>query len=299
MEVQQATKPGLYIGIEGINGCGKTEMVRRIRQYLVNMEIPVSTTRQPGGSVFGGALRAVMENIFTRPDDKLATLFCMAADRAENTASIMPKLDAGQWIISDRCAMSTYVYQEYEGTDIDLIDAVNCITSYRIPDYVFWIDVDPALSLERIKEQEKLEGRKKKISQPQTLEEVTKLAGLYQKHYFEGSGGHKFVYVPNPNKVWSIETTFNYIRKKLDKIVYEWKGYASQTFTETETINGKAGYVLDRVEWIEKKATYKNVLTGESHSVGWENPASFTAGIAAGITPLSIDWARSSETETE
>ena len=211
---------GLYGAIEGINGAGKSRLTARIRKYLSEeLGIPCFQTRQIGGSVYGGALRQVLENEATRPQDNIAMLLAAASDRAENTAIVKSKIASGMWAISDRCELSMFVHQEHEGVNEDIIELTNLIASHVSPDFIFWIDVDLELAIQRV---ENRDGSLKKFSSAKSIQEAHELRALYYKHWILDTDG-RIIYVPNPTSLWSEEATFGFIKIELDRIIKRWK----------------------------------------------------------------------------
>lgn len=208
---------GLYIAFEGINGCGKSSQTWKARQYLNELGIPCHRTRQIGGSAYGGALRQIMENESLRPQDGMAKTLAMASDRAENTAQVKKHLAEGKWVVSDRSELTMLVYQEHEGMNPDILDLVNTLCAHVSPDVTFFIDVDPSLALERTA---KRDGANFKFSSPESLEQAQLLRGLYIQHWLFNK---RILYVPNPNRVWTEEGTFRFIKQHLDRIVREWQ----------------------------------------------------------------------------
>ena len=111
---------GRLIVLEGIDGCGKTTQINHLLNWLPKSglmpeDAKLYATREPGGTSLGNALRDLLLN---PPGEKapepLTELLLYAADRAQHISQfIQPKLNNGDWIISDRLSGSTLAYQGY------------------------------------------------------------------------------------------------------------------------------------------------------------------------------------------
>jgi dTMP kinase len=139
----------MFITIEGIDGCGKSTQAILLKQAIENLGLKVLLTREPGGSSIGELIRnALLTKVMTNTTEFL--LF--ASDRNEHIESlILPSLEKGIIVISDRFADSSVAYQGYgRGVDIDFIQSVHkFITKGILPDVTILIDVPPEISYER------------------------------------------------------------------------------------------------------------------------------------------------------
>ncbi|MCS7273285.1 MAG: dTMP kinase [Fimbriimonadales bacterium] len=138
-----------FITFEGIEGAGKTTLAQHLAQWLQAQGVPVLLTREPGGSPMGASLRSVLLHATIDP---YTELFLFLADRREHTLRvILPALQAGTWVLCDRYADSTLVYQGYgRGLDLALIRQLNAIaTSGLTPDLTVLIDLPVELALAR------------------------------------------------------------------------------------------------------------------------------------------------------
>jgi dTMP kinase len=117
----------VFISFEGIEGCGKTTQVELLARLLSQRGIPHVVTREPGGTRLGKLIRSILLDPAHNEIDPLTELFLYAADRAQHTAEVIrPALEARQWVICDRFADATTVYQGYSrGQDLNLILQLN------------------------------------------------------------------------------------------------------------------------------------------------------------------------------
>ena len=110
--VANRTQRGKFITFEGLDGCGKSTQLERLAAALREQEIDVMTTREPGGTVIGERIRAVLLDSRTAGLDSHAEMALMFASRAQLIAEvILPALAAGKWVLCDRFTDSTEAYQ--------------------------------------------------------------------------------------------------------------------------------------------------------------------------------------------
>jgi len=143
---------GRYIAFEGLEGCGKSTHVTRLAATLNGI-----TTREPGGTAIGASLRAAMLDTSNTMLSPRAEALMMAADRAQHLEElVIPALNAGTHVVSDRSAYSSLAYQGY-GRLLD-IDELKRFNNWAIagnwPDLVVFIDVPLDTLLERLKKRE-------------------------------------------------------------------------------------------------------------------------------------------------
>jgi len=110
----------VFISFEGIEGCGKTTQVELLAKFLSHRSIHYVVTREPGGTHLGKLIRQMLLDPAHTEMEPLTELFLYAADRAQHIAQVIrPALESHQWLICDRFADATTVYQGY-GRDQDL-----------------------------------------------------------------------------------------------------------------------------------------------------------------------------------
>ncbi|MFZ0409322.1 MAG: dTMP kinase [Cyanobium sp.] len=149
---------GRFLVLEGIDGCGKTTQLDALRQWLPGSGLmpPGSrlvVSREPGGTALGQALRSLLlhppEAASPGPT---AELLLYAADRAQHVeATILPALEAGDWVLCDRFTGSTAAYQGYgRGLSLDLIEQLEAIATGGLrADLTLWLDLPLEQSLQR------------------------------------------------------------------------------------------------------------------------------------------------------
>jgi len=107
---------GKFITLEGGEGAGKSTQARLLAERLKAQGIQVVLTREPGGSAFAEQVRELILGANTADHGALAEALLFSAARADHLErTIRPALEAGQWVICDRFADSTRVYQGVAG----------------------------------------------------------------------------------------------------------------------------------------------------------------------------------------
>jgi len=144
-------KRGKYIVIEGGEGCGKTYQSDLLFQELSKRGVNCFLGREPGGIKSAEEMRQILKH---NPEDisPIGELFGYEFARAEFFDKIViPKLNEGTTIISDRSGYSTLAYQGYAGkVNLNWIKQMNRIATRGIkPDLAFIIDINPEIGLSK------------------------------------------------------------------------------------------------------------------------------------------------------
>ncbi len=136
---------GCFITFEGPDGSGKSTQAGRLADRLRATGLGVLSVREPGGTDTGERIRQLVQH--TPSQESLcaeAETLLFAASRAQLTRQlVLPALAAGTWVVCDRYADSTAVYQGYgRGMDLDAIRAINRMaTADTEPDLTLLVDV--------------------------------------------------------------------------------------------------------------------------------------------------------------
>src|SRR3954470_13770654 len=143
---------GKFITFEGGEGGGKSTQAVRLANKLKSLGIGVLTTREPGGSPGAGGVRHVLLSGPAKPLGPHAEAILFAAARADHLRqTIEPALERGQWVISDRFADSTRIYQGVLGNvDARLIARLEKLTVGELgPDLTIILDIPAEEGLAR------------------------------------------------------------------------------------------------------------------------------------------------------
>jgi dTMP kinase len=139
------TDKGLLISFEGLDGSGKTTQIEALGSWLFDRGISYLATREPGGTQFGEKIR----HLIMHPGeglDPLAEALLFQADRAQHFAKkVLPALDEGKIVITDRCFDSNIVYQGFvKNVGIAYVEELSVVAMRgRIPDLTILLDISP------------------------------------------------------------------------------------------------------------------------------------------------------------
>ena len=145
---------GKFITFEGPEGSGKTTQAKLLIEYLQAQGREALYTREPGGTPTGEAIRGILQHDTAgEPIANECEVLLFAASRAQLVRRvILPALDRGCWVISDRFADSTTVYQGFgRGFAVQDMLTINAFAIGRaVPDKTFLLDVPVDLGLQRL-----------------------------------------------------------------------------------------------------------------------------------------------------
>jgi len=133
----------VFISFEGVDGAGKTTLIREIETRLAASGETVIVTREPGAGPLGKRLREIL--LDDEPISPRAELFLFLADRAEHMSTLIaPALARGEFVLCDRHADSTVVYQGHgRGLDLELLRQLNSTATGGVkPQLTFVLDLD-------------------------------------------------------------------------------------------------------------------------------------------------------------
>ena len=137
----------MFITFEGHDGSGKTTQASLLAEWLREQRREVVSTREPGGTPLGEAIREVVLHGLEMTAWAEATLFASA--RAEHVARVIrPALERGAWVVCDRYVDSSLVYQGIArrlGID-EVLELNRVVTGGLLPvrTFVLTLDADTA-----------------------------------------------------------------------------------------------------------------------------------------------------------
>lgn len=146
---------GKLIVIEGLEGAGKSTALNTVLECLNQSKINKLTTREPGGTVIGEALRQIIKNPEYKAtlDDKTELLLLYAARIQLLEEVIKPALQQGIWVVADRFELSTMAYQGGgRGLDQDMIQKLSAfaLNGFK-PDLTLYLDISPEEGMNRVR----------------------------------------------------------------------------------------------------------------------------------------------------
>jgi dTMP kinase len=143
---------GRFITFEGGEGTGKSTQAAMLAERLRAFGLGVVETREPGGSAGAEAIRHVLLSGAAQPLGSHAEAILFAAARDDHVRQLIrPALEGGRWVVCDRFADSTRIYQGVLGNvDARVIRSLERIAvGDTRPDITFILDLPAELGLRR------------------------------------------------------------------------------------------------------------------------------------------------------
>jgi len=168
---------GKFITIDGVEGAGKSTQIDYIYDYLSRSGRNIIITREPGGTDLGKKIRELLLEGETSSMHSDTELLLMFADRNEHINSkVIPALERGDWVISDRFSDASYAYQGGgRGLNMErILELENWVLHGFIPDLTLLLDVDVELGLQRVNSR----GNKDRIEQ-ETMDFFVRVRDAY------------------------------------------------------------------------------------------------------------------------
>ena len=142
-----------YLAFEGIDGSGKSSLIKGLSEVLSNKQVENKVVREPGGTKVGEGVRKLLLSHDYEVDALTeALLFC--SQRSQLVSEVIkPEINKGTKILSDRSAYSSVAYQGVgRGLGYETIYQLNDIAVNSFwPEKVVLLDIDPKISLSRQK----------------------------------------------------------------------------------------------------------------------------------------------------
>jgi dTMP kinase len=143
---------GTFITFEGMDGSGKTTQMHRLAERLRSLGRTVMETVEPGGPPISQKIRRILLDSANRELSPTTEVLLYFASRAQNVDQwVLPALDRGEIVLSDRFTDSSLVYQGVgRGLGIDTVSDLDRIACRGLkPDLTILVDVDAEASLAR------------------------------------------------------------------------------------------------------------------------------------------------------
>ena len=147
------TPLGKLISFEGLDGAGKTTQIELLTRWLDEWGVSYIRTREPGGTPLGLEIRRLLMDYPELEMTPLAEAFLFQADRAQHfTRLVLPALESGKLVITDRCFDASIAYQGFaRNVGPELIAQLSMIaTQGHIPALTLLLDLDPDQVRQRI-----------------------------------------------------------------------------------------------------------------------------------------------------
>jgi dTMP kinase len=144
---------GRFITIDGVEGAGKSTQIDLICSSLQRTGIKVVRTREPGGTDVGEKIRSVLldvDNQEMHSDTELLLMFSSRNELIQN--KIIPALDNGSWVVSDRFTDASFAYQG--GGRMLNLDRIAKLEEWVLgdfqPDLTLLLDISVEIGMTRI-----------------------------------------------------------------------------------------------------------------------------------------------------
>lgn len=169
---------GLFITFEGLDGSGKSTQMALLAEALTDAGYEVVTTREPGGTTMGEAVRSVLLDVGQSGMTSRAEALLYAAARAQLVDEVVrPALDDGHVVLCDRYVDSSLAYQGYgRGLVIEDVITLNVwATDCLFPDLTIALTLDEPTRAVRVAAEtsDRLESEEAAF--------FTRVAGGYQR----------------------------------------------------------------------------------------------------------------------
>ena len=139
------------ITLEGGEGAGKSTVLAALRETLSTSGSEVVSTREPGGTPLAEQIRGLLLDTHHEPPTAEAELLLVFAARAQHVReTLIPALERGAWVISDRFTDASYAYQgAARGGDMAFIAELERRVVGIVPGLTLLLDVPVAIGLQR------------------------------------------------------------------------------------------------------------------------------------------------------
>ena len=183
---------GLFITMEGSDGCGKSTQIARLKDWLTRRGYETVLTREPGGCPISERIREVILSLDSKGMSAECEALLYAASRVEHVREVIePAIKCGKIVICDRFLDSSIAYQAY-GRELgdDFIRQINAAAAERVrPDVTILLEVD----------RERARARMAKGAPLDRLE-------MEKEDFFERvRRGYEAVKVQSPGRVFAID----------------------------------------------------------------------------------------------
>lgn len=141
-----------FVSIEGGEGAGKSTVIHALRSALEARGERVIATREPGGTPLAEMIRTLLLDPAHEPATPETETLLMFAARAQHVrVTILPALEAGDWVLCDRFTDSSYAYQGAgRGVNEALIATLERDCVGIVPGLTFLLDIDVAAGRARM-----------------------------------------------------------------------------------------------------------------------------------------------------
>ena len=195
---------GKFITLEGIEGSGKSTSLKDIANTLDQKLIDYVITKEPGSGPLGKDLRSLLLSNDNKISGEVELLLMMADRKNHLDSLVIPNLNNGNWVISDRYLDSTYAYQGGgRNMDFALIDELSKSLNLPVPDLTILFDLPVQIALERAKKRANLDRFEK-----EPIDFHNRIRNVYKSRAVE-----------DPNRIKIVDSSVSF-QEVTDQVVY-------------------------------------------------------------------------------
>ncbi len=154
--------PGLFLSLDGLDGCGKSTQCRLLADWLRGQGFSVCTCNDPGGTAVGDQLRHLLLHHRGHLQLRCEALLFMASRAQLIGEVIRPALEAGTMVLSDRFLLANVVYQGHAGgLPVEELWQVGLMATGGLePDLTMVLDLPEELARQRrARQEDRIESR--------------------------------------------------------------------------------------------------------------------------------------------
>jgi dTMP kinase len=205
---------GKFISVEGTEGAGKSTALQFIKQHLSKLKIDVVWTREPGGTELAEEIRRLVLHPMSfeeiEPETELLLMFAARAQHMKKY--ILPALNAGKWVATDRFIDASYAYQGGgRGIDMNYITMLDkWIVGPTYPNLTLLLDIPPELGFQRAE----LRGTEKDRIEEEKMEFFLRVREVYLQRVQQDPRRFKIIDASVP--LFAVE---NQIRAALEEFI--------------------------------------------------------------------------------
>ncbi|MCD4721215.1 MAG: dTMP kinase [Desulfobacula sp.] len=205
---------GKFIVFEGIDGSGKSTQIKQISKRLKTFDYTVYSTFEPTDGPIGSLIRQMLSGKLATDQRTIASLF--AADRTDHLVNIengiRHKVDQGAVVLCDRYYFSSYAYHA-QYVDMEWVIHANSLNAEILrPDLTIFIDVDPKICFERIK------NSRSSFEMYEKIDIMKKVRANYFKAFDALKGLETIAVIDGNSTMEAVENTILNEVKKIIKI---------------------------------------------------------------------------------
>ena len=145
-----------FIAFEGLDGSGKSTLIRSLTEHLKQTKVQFILTREPGGTKLAEEIRNILLKIDDEVPEARTEALLYQASRAQHVERVIrPALDKKMWVLCDRFSASSIAFQSFaRGLKREDIEWLNRFSTQDI-----FPDLNVLLDLSVEESQLRMEGR--------------------------------------------------------------------------------------------------------------------------------------------